>query len=75
MDFKTEIHRLLNEFLLTRPDLFLVDLKISASSDITVILDGDNGVTLRDCLDASRAIEFNMDLEEHDFSLQVMSLD
>jgi ribosome maturation factor RimP len=50
MDFKTEIHRLLNEFLLTRPDLFLVDLKISASSDITVILDGDNGVTLQDCL-------------------------
>lgn len=73
MDFKTEIHRLLNEFLLTRPDLFLVDLKISASSDITVILDGDNGVTLQDCLDASRAIEFNMDREEHDFSLQVMS--
>jgi ribosome maturation factor RimP len=38
-----------------------------------VILDGDNGVSLQDCLDASRAIEFNMDREEHDFSLQVMS--
>ncbi len=73
MDFKTEISRLLNEFLLTRQDLFLVDLKISATSDITVILDGDNGVTLQDCLDASRAIEFNMDREIHDFSLQVMS--
>lgn len=73
MDFKTEVNRLLNEFLLTRPDLFLVDLKISASSDIVAILDGDNGVTLQDCLDASRAIEFNMDRELHDFSLQVMS--
>lgn len=73
MDFKTEVNRLINEFLLTRPDLFLVDMKISASSDITVILDGDNGVTLQDCLDASRAIEFNMDREIHDFSLQVMS--
>ncbi|MFC0343532.1 ribosome assembly cofactor RimP [Epilithonimonas hispanica] len=73
MDFKTEISRLLNEFLLTRTDLFLVDLKISASSDVIVILDGDNGVTLQDCLDASRAIEFNMDREIHDFSLQVMS--
>lgn len=73
MDFKTEVNRLINEFLLTRPDLFLVDLKISASSDITVILDGDQGVTLQDCLDASRAIEFNMDREVHDFSLQVMS--
>jgi len=73
MDFKTEISRLLNEFLETRTDLFLVDLKISASSDVIVILDGDNGVTLQDCLDASRAIEFNMDREIHDFSLQVMS--
>lgn len=73
MDFKTEISRLLNEFLLTRPDLFLVDLKISATFDVTVILDGDSGVTLQDCLDASRAIEFNMDREIHDFSLQVMS--
>lgn len=73
MDFKSEINRLLGEFLLTREDLFLVDLKISATSDVTVVLDGDNGVTLQDCLDASRAIEFNMDREEHDFSLQVMS--
>jgi len=73
MDFKTEVNRLISEFLETRPDLFLVDLKISAASDIIAILDGDNGVTLQDCLDASRAIEFNMDREEHDFSLQVMS--
>lgn len=56
-----------------RDDLFLIDLKFSAADDITVILDGDNGVSVQDCLDASRAIEFNMDREEHDFSLQVMS--
>lgn len=48
-------------------------MKFSAGDDITVILDGDQGVTVQDCLDASRAIEFNMDREEHDFSLQVMS--
>jgi len=73
MDFKTKIEELLNGFLDERPDLFLIDLKISAADDVTVILDGDNGVSLQDCLDASRAIEFNMDREEHDFSLQVMS--
>lgn len=73
MEFRKKIEELLNDFLETRTDLFLVDLKISAGDDITVILDGDNGVTLQDCLDASRAIEFNMDREEHDFSLQVMS--
>ncbi|MBL7880854.1 MULTISPECIES: ribosome assembly cofactor RimP [Chryseobacterium] len=73
MEFRKRIEELLHEFLETRKDLFLIDLKISAGDDITVILDGDNGVSLQDCLDASRAIEFNMDREEHDFSLQVMS--
>ncbi len=73
MDFKNKIEELLNAFLVERKDLFLIDLKFSAGDDITVTLDGDSGVTLQDCLDASRAIEFNMDREEHDFSLQVMS--
>ncbi|WP_374329171.1 ribosome assembly cofactor RimP [Soonwooa sp.] len=73
MSFKEQIEALLASFLEERKDLFLVDLKISADDQITVTLDGDNGVTLQDCLDASRAIEFNMDREEHDFALQVMS--
>ncbi|MBU4539365.1 MAG: ribosome assembly cofactor RimP [Weeksellaceae bacterium] len=73
MEFRKRIEELLNQFLEEREDLFLTDLKFSSGDDITVILDGDSGVTLQDCLDASRAIEFNMDREEHDFSLQVMS--
>ncbi len=73
MEFRHKIEELLNSFLTERDDLFLIDLKFSAADDITVILDGDNGVSVQDCLDASRAIEFNMDREEHDFSLQVMS--
>jgi ribosome maturation factor RimP len=68
MDFRTKVEELVHEFLATREDLYLVDLKISASSDVTVILDGDESLTLQDCLDASRAIEFNLDREEHDFS-------
>mgnify|MGYP003590807118 CR=1 FL=1 len=73
MEFRNRVEELLNDFLKEREDLFLIDLKISTGDDVTVILDGDNGVSLQDCLDASRAIEFNMDREEHDFSLQVMS--
>ncbi|MBF6609608.1 MAG: ribosome assembly cofactor RimP [Chryseobacterium sp.] len=73
MEFKKKIERLLEDFLENREDLFLIDLKISANDDVTIVLDGDEGVTLQDCLDASRAVEFNMDREAHDFSLQVMS--
>lgn len=73
MDFKNRVEQLVQDFLAEREDLFLISLKISAADDITVILDGDHGVSLQDCLDASRAIEFNLDREEHDFGLQVMS--
>ncbi|MBC7556552.1 MAG: ribosome assembly cofactor RimP [Chryseobacterium sp.] len=72
MSFKEKVAGLVNDFLAEREDLFLIETKITAAQDITVILDGDNGVTLQDCLDASRAIEFNLD-EDEDFSLQVMS--
>lgn len=73
MDFRSKIEAHLQAFLEQRTDLFLIDLKISAGADVVVVLDGDQGVSIQDCLDASRAIEFNMDREEHDFSLQVMS--
>ncbi len=73
MEFRKNVENLLNDFLAEREDLFLINLKFSAADDITVILDGDDGVTLQDCLDASRAIENNLDREEHDFALQVMS--
>ncbi len=73
MEFRKNVEALLNAFLETREDLFLIDLKISTGNDIVVILDGDQGVTLQDCLDASRAIENNLDREIEDFALQVMS--
>ena len=61
MDFRAKVEQLVHEFIETRKDLYLVDLKISAGDDITVILDGDEGLSLQDCLDASRAVEFNLD--------------
>ena len=70
---KDKVVQLVNQFLVERPDLFMIDLKLSDANDITLILDGDEGVSLQDCLDASRAIEFSLDREEEDFSLQVMS--
>ena len=47
----------------------MADFSISESQKIMVTLDGDFGVTLQDCIDISRAIEHNLDREEHDFSL------
>lgn len=73
MDFRTKVEQLIQDFLDTREDLFLIDLKISLGNDVVVILDSDTSLSVQDCLDASRAIEFNLDRESVDFSLQVMS--
>lgn len=64
---------LLEEGLREKPELFLIDLHINDAFKIVVTLDGDNGVTLQDCIDVSRAIEHNLDREEQDFSLEVAS--
>lgn len=73
MTFKDKVSNLIAEELENNSSLFLVDLSISESYKITVTLDGDNGVTLQDCIDVSRAVENNLDREEQDFSLEVAS--
>ena len=37
------------------------------------MVDGDNGLLVEDCIFLSRAIQNNLDEEEYDFSLEVMS--
>lgn len=73
MTFKDKVSSLIADELGNNSSLFLVDLSISESYKITVTLDGDNGVTLQDCIDLSRALENNLDREEQDFSLEVAS--
>ncbi|MDX9880870.1 MAG: ribosome assembly cofactor RimP [Prolixibacteraceae bacterium] len=52
---------------------FLVEVSISASNVIQVVIDGMNGVTINKCVEVSRNIEHNLDRETEDFELQVMS--
>ena len=73
MTFKEKVKNQLDQALLERPALFLIDFSISETYKISVTLDGDNGVNLQDCIDVSRAIEQNLDREEQDFSLEVAS--
>ncbi len=71
--FKDTVQALLNEALNERQDLFLLSCDISEANAIKIIIDGDNGVLVEDCMFISRAIEHNLDREEHDFSLEVAS--
>ena len=74
MAFKEKVQQLLAEGLMEKPLVFLIDMTITDAMKIIVTVDGDNGVTLQDCIDISRAIEHNLDREEQDFSLEVASV-
>ena len=71
--FRTAVEDLLNNALAERNDLFLIDFSISSDNRIKIVIDGDKGVLVEDCMFISRAIEHNLDREEQDFSLEVMS--
>jgi ribosome maturation factor RimP len=72
---KGKVTSLLNNALEENAALFLIELKFLESNKIYVEVDGDNGVTLKECIRISREIEHNLDREEEDFSLEVTSPD
>nr|WP_321234415.1 ribosome assembly cofactor RimP [uncultured Psychroserpens sp.] len=71
--FRDTVKKLLNEGLKQREDLFLIDFDVLGDNSIKIVIDGDNGVLVEDCMFISRAIEHNLDREEQDFSLEVLS--
>lgn len=53
--------------------LFIVDISVSTSNKINVLIDGMDGVGINDCIDVSRGVEHNLDREAEDFELEVSS--
>jgi len=70
---REKVTELLNRALDNNKSLFLIDFIITESNQIRIIIDGDQGVTVNDCIAVSREIEHNLDREELDFSLEVAS--
>jgi len=73
MSFKEQVEQLVKTALDENPTLFLIDLTIGGDNTIRILLDGDEGVSLKSCMEVSRKIEHNLDREENDFSLEVSS--
>lgn len=71
--FKDLVEELLEDALNKRDDLFLIEFEILNDQSIRVVIDGDNGVQVEDCVYISRAIEHNIDRDEYDFALEVTS--
>ncbi len=56
-----------------RSDLFIVDIHVSPSNEIRILVDNERGIRLEECIELSRAIEHSLDRDENDFQLEVSS--
>jgi ribosome maturation factor RimP len=68
-----KLKKILEDCFQNRNDLFVVDFKIVNVNDIIIIIDGDNGVAVEDCIYISRFVESQLDRDKYDFSLEVSS--
>lgn len=59
------------------PTIFLVDIKIKPTNNVKVFLDGDSGISIRQCAECNRALykllEASTLFPDGDFSLEVSS--
>jgi ribosome maturation factor RimP len=61
---------------LQRPDLFIVDVKFHSNGKLVVLLDGDKGIGIEDCVAISRYVGFKLEEEnviETAYNLEVSS--
>ena len=72
---QAKVRYLVEEALAENETLFLIDLSISVNNKINVVVDGDEGVPLSECIRISRNVEHNLDREAEDFSLEVSTPD
>ncbi|MGB0788829.1 MAG: ribosome assembly cofactor RimP [Marinirhabdus sp.] len=68
-----KVEAIVRETLAKKPSLFLVRSEITPSNQITIVIDGDKGVSVQDCIYVSRALEGSLNRDETDFSLEVCS--
>jgi len=67
-----QIERIINEYY-QGSDKFLVEAKVKGANQVSVFIDGDNGITIDDCKDLTRYIESKIDRDWEDFDLTVSS--
>ena len=70
---KAKVIEIAEGFLSDYEELFLVDVTISPSNEISVTIDSDTNVDVDTCVALSRAIEQEFDREQEDFELTVSS--
>ncbi|SKB70270.1 ribosome assembly cofactor RimP [Daejeonella lutea] len=76
MNIEKRVIELVEEKIADRPDLFLVDVQMSGGGVLSILVDGDKGVAITDCVAISRHVGFHLEEEntiEQAYNLEVSS--
>lgn len=76
MNIEQRVSELVEEKIADRADLFLVDVKMHSNGKLVVLVDGDTGVGIADCVAISRHVGYHLEEEnviEHAYNLEVSS--
>lgn len=76
MSIEKRVIQLVEEKIADRPDLFLVDVQMQGSGILSILVDGDQGVAISDCVAISRHVGFHLEEEnaiEQAYKLEVSS--
>jgi ribosome maturation factor RimP len=73
MTLEQRVTALVEEKIADRPDLFLVEVKMHSNGKLIILMDGDQGLSIKDCAAISRHVGFH--LEEENLISQAYNLE
>ena len=76
MNIEKKVKQLVEEKIADKPNLFLVDVKMHSNGKLMILVDGDNGIGIDDCVAISRHVGFHLEEEnviETAYNLEVSS--
>jgi len=63
MQLEKRVRELVEEKIADRPELFLVDVKMLPNNKLIIHVDGDEGISIQDCVAISRHVGFHLEEE------------
>ena len=76
MQVEKRVANLVEEKIADRPELFLVEVKMLPNNKLIIHVDGDEGISIQDCVAISRHVGFHLEEEnaiEQAYNLEVSS--
>jgi ribosome maturation factor RimP len=76
MNIEKRVRELVEEKIVDKPNLFIVDIKMHSNGKLIILIDGDKGVGIDDCAAISRHVGFRLEEEniiETAYNLEVSS--